>query len=84
MGERMVKCILWVMMLLLPCCCSCMGQAEVFVGVEAGYPLLAAGSKLLNAGQVSAGLRAGVAYKPEDALFFPALMLTYGRAWLPL
>lgn len=39
---------------------------------------------MINAGQFSAGLRAGLAWNPEDILFYPSLNLSYGRARLPL
>ena len=38
----------------------------------------------MNYGQISFGIRAGIAYKPEETQFFPILNLSYGRTRLPL
>ena len=61
------------------------GQIEVSSGIDFNYPLLVnANNARLNYGQVSFGLRAGIAYKPEETQFFPILNLSFGRTRLPL
>lgn len=63
----------------------CVAQVDVFAGAELGYPLVATpNNTLINAGHISFGMRAGIAYHPETAIFFPSLNLSYGRARLPL
>ncbi len=61
------------------------GQFEVSSGIDLSYPLLTNKyNKILNYGQLSFGLRAGIAYKPPETQFFPILNLSIGRCRLPL
>jgi len=61
------------------------GQYEVSSGIDISYPLLTNKyTKKLNYGQLSFGLRAGIAYKPPETQFFPILNVSLGRCRLPL
>ena len=64
---------------------DCIGQIELSSGIDLSYPVLinSTNSKL-NYGQLSFGIRAGVAYKPPETQFFPILNLSFGRTRLPL
>ena len=60
-------------------------QWEVSSGIDMSYPiLLNSNNTVPNYGQISFGLRFGVAYKPEDVQFFPILTTAFGRTRLPL
>lgn len=60
-------------------------QIELSSGIEMSYPLLFnSNNKLPNYGQISFGLKAGIAYKPQDVQFFPILNVSFGRTRLPL
>ena len=49
------------------------------------YPFLTnSNNTLVNYGQISFGLRFGVAYKPQNTQFFPMLTFAFGRTRLPL
>jgi len=64
---------------------SCLGQFELSSGIDLSYPLLTNKyTKTLNYGQLSFGLRAGIAYKPPETQFFPILNVSLGRCRLPL
>ena len=72
-----------VFFLLLSCYCN--AQIELSTGFDASYPeLLNSNNTKVNYGQISFGVRVGVAYKPEETQFFPILNLSYGRTRLPL
>jgi hypothetical protein len=61
------------------------GQIELSSGIDLSYPeLLNSNNTKLNYGQITFGLKAGIAYKPEDVQFFPILNLSFGRTRLPL
>ena len=63
----------------------CKGQIELSTGIDLNYPLLLnSNNTKLNYGQISFGLRAGIAYKPAETQFFPILNLSFGRTRLPL
>ncbi len=63
----------------------CKAQIELSTGFEASYPeLLNSNNTRMNYGQISFGIRAGIAYNPEETQFFPILNLSYGRTRLPL
>jgi hypothetical protein len=63
----------------------CRGQFEVSSGFDLSYPLLVNRSNaMLNYGQISFGVRAGLAYKPPETQFFPILNVSFGRTRLPL
>ena len=71
--------------ILLLSSCYCKAQIELSTGFDLSYPvLLNSENKMLNAGQISFGVRAGIAYKPDETQFFPILNLSYGRTRLPL
>lgn len=60
-------------------------QIELSSGIDMSYPLLFNKyNKQPNYGQISFGLKLGVAYKPEDVQFFPMLTTAFGRTRLPL
>jgi len=68
---------------LFSCCCH--GQIELSGGIELGYPeLLNSNYTLVNSGQITYGLRGGIAWRPVEAAFFPSLDAGYGRTRLPL
>jgi hypothetical protein len=80
---RITRCILLAGMLLI----SFAGHAQIELssGIDMSYPLLFnSNNKLPNYGQISFGLKAGIAYKPEDVQFFPILNVSFGRTRLPL
>jgi hypothetical protein len=62
----------------------CMAQVELSTGIEFGYPMLINNNKLVDAGQISSGLKFGVTYKPEEVQFFPTLDCSFGNSRLPL
>ena len=63
----------------------CNAQIELSTGFDLSYPVLMnSDNKALNAGQITFGVRAGIAYKPAETQFFPILNLSYGRTRLPL
>jgi len=63
----------------------CNAQIELSTGFDLNYPVLMnSDNKALNYGQISFGVRAGIAYKPDETQFFPILNLSYGRTRLPL
>ena len=65
--------------------CYCNAQIELSAGIGLGYPqLITNNNTVINAGEISSGLHAGIAYKPQELQFFPALNLSYGNIWLPL
>ncbi len=60
-------------------------QLEVSSGFEVSYPqLINSNNTKMNFGQITFGVRAGVAYKPHDTQFFPILNASFGRTRLPL
>src|SRR5690348_1210266 len=72
-------------LLFLFCSYYANAQIELSAGLDFSYPQLWTSSNtVINAGQFSAGLRGGLAWKPENILFYPSLNLSYGRARLPL
>lgn len=76
---------LWCMAFLLFSAVYCNAQIEVSSGIDLSYPeLLNSNNSKLNYGQISFGIRVGVAYKPAETQFFPILNLSYGRTRLPL
>jgi hypothetical protein len=60
-------------------------QIELSNGIEMSYPFLfnSSNSKI-NYGQITFGLRGGIAYKPSQTQFFPILNVSFGRTRLPL
>ena len=65
--------------------CYCYAQIEFSTGFEASYPqLLNSNNTKVNYGQISFGVRGGIAWKPEETQFFPILDVSYGRTRLPL
>ena len=63
----------------------CNGQIELSTGIDLNYPLLInSNNTKLNYGQISFGMRFGVAYKPPETQFFPILNVSFGRTRLPL
>ena len=63
----------------------CKAQLEVSAGPEIGYPqLLSARHILINAGELSAVLHAGICYKLKKTRFFPSFNISLGRERLPL
>ena len=61
------------------------GQIEVSNAIDIGYPYVNNSyNTKLNYGQITAGLRFGVSYKPTDVQFFPTLYLSFGRTRMPL
>ena len=65
--------------------CYCNAQIELSTGFDLSYPELQnSNNTSINYGQISFGIRAGIAYKPEDVQFFPILNLSYGRTRLPI
>ncbi len=65
--------------------CYCSAQTELSAGIDLGYPqLITNNNTVINAGEISSGFHAGIAYKPEELQFFPGLNLSYGNIWLPL
>ena len=76
---------LWCMAFLLFSAVYCNAQIEVSSGIDLSYPeLLNSNNSKLNYGQISFGIRVGVAYKPAETQFFPILNLSYGRTRLRL
>jgi len=60
-------------------------QIELSSGIDMSYPMLINSSNAkLNYGQISFGLKAGIAYKPSETQFFPIFNLSFGRTRLPL
>ena len=69
----------------LLCYCYCTAQTELSVGIGLGYPQMVTNNHtVINAGELSSGLHAGIVYKPDELQFFPGLNLSYGNIWLPL
>jgi hypothetical protein len=67
------------------CPIASQAQIELSSGIEMSYPiLLNSYNTKVNYGQISFGVKAGIAYKPENTQFFPILNLSYGRTRLPL
>jgi len=63
----------------------CNAQIELSSGIDLSYPILINSTNAkLNDGQVSFGLRFGIAYKPAETQFFPILTTAFGRTRLPL
>jgi len=63
----------------------CSAQIELSSGIDMSYPVLLNSSNAkLNYGQISFGLRFGVAYKPPETQFFPILDVSFGRTRLPI
>jgi hypothetical protein len=63
----------------------CMAQFELSSGIDLSYPLLLNKyNSKPNYGQISFGIRFGVAYKPPETQFFPILNISTGRTRLPL
>ena len=82
--SRNIRRILVAVCVLL-CASDCMAQLELSTGLDLNYPiLLNSNNSMLNYGQITFGIRAGVAYKPENTQFFPILNLSFGRTRLPL
>ena len=72
-----------VFFLLLSCYCN--AQIDLSAGLHLGYPQMITGnSTMINAGEISSGLNAGIAYKPGELQFYPGLNFSYGNMWLPL
>jgi hypothetical protein len=64
---------------------SSFAQFELSSGIDMSYPvLLNSSNRKLNYGQISFGLRVGVAYKPAETQFFPIFNLSFGRTRLPI
>ena len=60
-------------------------QIELSTGFDFSYPeLLNSNNTRMVYGQVSFGVRVGVAYKPAETQFFPILNTSFGRTRLPL
>jgi hypothetical protein len=60
-------------------------QIELSSGIDMSYPILINSTNTkLNDGQISFGLRFGIAYKPPETQFFPILTTAFGRTRLPL
>jgi len=58
---------------------------ELSSGIDLSYPILINSTNAkLNYGQISFGLRFGIAYKPAETQFFPILTAAFGRTRLPL
>jgi len=62
----------------------CTAQVDISAGIGIAYPELFTGSKIINSGQISSGLHATAAWRPEDLEFFPGIGVTYGATRLPL
>jgi len=82
MTKYMLQAVSIVFFLLLPCYCT--AQIELSAGFDLGYPQMLSNNKIINAGQLSSGLRAAIAYKVGCMQFFPSLNFCYGRMRLPL
>ena len=64
---------------------NCIAQMEVSTGIDVSYPLLINSTNTKwNYGQISFGLRFGIAYKPAETQFFPILTAAFGRTRLPM
>jgi hypothetical protein len=60
-------------------------QMEVSTGIDLSYPLLInTNNAKWNYGQISFGLRFGIAYKPAETQFFPILTAAFGRTRFPM
>lgn len=65
--------------------CICNAQIELSTGFDLSYPeLINSNNTKISYGQISFGVRVGVAYKPEETQFFPILNTSFGRTRLPL
>jgi len=76
-------------LLCIACFLLLIGQAEAQIelssGIDLSYPVLINSTNAkLNYGQISFGLRFGIAYKPAETQFFPILTTAFGRTRLPL
>ena len=60
------------------------GQINVSAGPTLAYPELITNHKILNSGQISAGLRVAAAWQKEDLVLFPGIEASYGGVRLPL
>ena len=64
---------------------NCSAQIELSSGFDLSYPeLLNSNNTRLLYGQISFGVKVGVAYKPAETQFFPILNISFGRTRLPL
>lgn len=73
------------LLLLLINSLSSTAQIELSSGAELGFPvLLNTNNSKLFYSQITAGIRAGLSYKPENTQFFPTLDLSIGTTRLPL
>ena len=60
-------------------------QINLCAGIDLSYPeVVTHNNTIINSGQLSDGLHVGIAYRPEDLQFSPALKIAYGRTRLPL
>ena len=60
-------------------------QIEFMSGIDLSYPLLLNTNNTKPIyGQITFGIKGGVAYKPANTQFFPILTFAYGRTRLPL
>ena len=81
--SNTVLCIL----ILLSAATTGNAQIELSSGIDMSYPLLtnSSNTKLTyGQGQLSFGLRFGIAYKPPETQFFPILDVSFGRTRLPI
>ena len=63
----------------------CSGQIELSSGFDINYPVLInSNNAKINYGQITFGVRVGIAYKPPETQFFPILNISFGRTRLPL
>jgi hypothetical protein len=84
-GKRNIVRHLLCAALLLTAAFDCYGQIELSSGIDLSYPqLLNTNNTKLSYGQITFGLRFGIAYKPEDIQFFPLFTTAFGRTRLPL
>ncbi len=64
---------------------DCSAQIELSSGFDLSYPeLLNSNNARMLYGQVSFGVKVGVAYKPAETQFFPILNVSFGRTRLPI
>ena len=64
---------------------DCGAQIELSSGLDLSYPeLLNSNNTRMLYGQISFGVKVGVAYKPVETQFFPILNVSFGRTRLPI
>ena len=84
-GKRNIVRHLLFAVLLSIVAIDCSAQIELTSGIDLSYPqLLNSNNTKLSYGQITFGLRFGIAYKPEDIQFFPVFTTAFGRTRLPL